>query len=386
MKIIILKFFVLFVLFFNLANCKKNNSEVLYDRSYLNEIKAARKEIIFYMARNSVPGATFAVAKEGEIIYSEGLGLASKDLEVPVTRNTKFRIGELSENFTSLLYQKLIERGILFPDSTVQFYYPGFPEKKYKIPIHHLVHHTSGIREPNTNEDNWSGLHISIQNGIKKFMSDSLVASPGMHLIPSKFNYNLLGAIMEKVTGNHFHNLLKEYITDTLGLKNTLVDSPFNTIKGRSNFFDHNVVAQVVPAIFRDMRYTAPSEGLLSNAEDLVKFGNAILLSEYISEEIKSRLFEPIVLKKNITTRMANGWVILKDQDDRLVYGKSGSVTGGSAAIIIYPDEKLVVACATNLSSISEDIPVFQIANNFLTDSLREIQNQEQQINTGDFN
>ncbi len=371
MKHIVLKFFVLSVLIFNLTNCRKNNPDVLYVRSYLKEIKAARKEIIFYMARNSVPGATFAVAKGGKIVYSEGMGLASKDLEVPVTRTTKFRIGELSENFTSLIYQKLIEEHILIPDSTVHFYYPEFPEKKYKIPIRHLAQHTSGIREPGSNEDDWIGLHMSIQRGIENFMNDSLIAPPGSYFLPSIFNYNLLGAVMEKVTGIHFSSLLKKYVTDTLGLENTMVDSPFKTIKGRSDYFDHNVVAQVVPSTFRDMRYRAPSEGLLSNAEDLVKFGNALLFSEYISKEMRKRLFEPLVLENGNRIKMVNGWVVLKDKNNRVVYGKSGNITGGSAAVLIYPKEELVVACATNLSSLSEDdIPVFEIANQFLLDNL----------------
>lgn len=386
MKNKILKFFVSLVLLFNLTYCKKNNSDVLYERHYLKEIKAARKEIIFYMARNSVPGATFAVASEGKIIYSEGLGLASKDLEVPVTRATKFRIGELSENFTSLIYQNLIEENFIIPDSAVQFYYPGFPVKKHKISVAHLAQHTSGIREPDAKEDDWTGLHISIQRGIENFINDSLIASPGMYFLPSTFNYNLLGAVMEKVTGIRFHNLLKKYVTDTLGLANTLVDNPFYTIKGRSDFFDHNVVAQVVPATFRDMRYRAPSEGILSNAEDLVKFGNALLFSENIPKEIKNRLFKPIVLENGIRTGMANGWIVLKDPNDRLVYGKSGSITGGSAAMLIYPEQKLVVACATNLSSLSEDIPVFEIASQFLPEKVQEPSNRKQEPKADDSN
>jgi len=76
-----------------LTNCNKKSEDRLYDRKYLNEIKEFRKEAISYLITNNVPGASFAITKNGKLIYSEGMVQASKDLEVPVTRQTKFRIG-----------------------------------------------------------------------------------------------------------------------------------------------------------------------------------------------------------------------------------------------------------------------------------------------------
>jgi serine beta-lactamase-like protein LACTB, mitochondrial len=369
--------FILIVLLLYLSSCKKRNTDVLYDRSYIDEINAARREITFYMTRNFIPGATFAVAKDGQIIYSEGMGLASKDLEVPVTRATKFRIGEVSEVFTSLIYHKMVESNMLHPDSVIQVYYPAFPEKPYKITLQNLVQHTSGIREPNYEEENWRGLNVSIKQAVENFAADTLMVAPGTYQLPGMFNYNLLGAAMEETSGLLFQTLLKNYITDTLKLEHTLVDNPFTTIQGRSDFFDLNYVAQVVHATFRDMRYRAPSEGLLSNAEDLVRFGNALLYSDYISEDIRSRLFEPIVLNGNMPARLTNGWLLFQDASGRKSYGRSGSVTGGSAALIIFPSEKLVIACASNLAGNTEDFPVFQIAGYFLTDPESVQQNQE---------
>jgi CubicO group peptidase (beta-lactamase class C family) len=362
----ILRFSVLLIISFSLSNCKKNKTDVLYDKRYIQEINAARKDAVFYLTHNFAPGGNFAVAKEGKIIYSEGIGLASEDLEVPAARNTKFRIGQVSELFTNLIYQKMVENGILHPDSTVQHYYPDFPEKQFRLPVHHLADHTSGIREPNSDESDWRGLNISVQAGIENFKADSLKYPPGIYLTPNMHNYNLLGAIMEKVTEKKFSTILKEYVTDTLNLENTLIDNPFTYIKGRSDFYDHNFIAQVVHATTRDMRFRAPSEGLLSNAEDLVKFGNALLYSDYFSEKIKARLFEPVLLYNDIPSNMANGWLLMEDENGRKIYGRSGTVTGGGAALLVYPEEELVVACAVNLGAFSDDYPVFSMAQHFL--------------------
>ncbi len=364
------------------AGCKKQKSDILYDKQYIKEIKEVRKEAIFYLARNFTPGGTFAVAKQGKIIYSEGIGLASEDLNVPVTRNTKFRIGQISELMTNMIYQKMIENGTLVQDSSVQFYFPDFPEKQYKLSLQNLANHTSGIREPNSEEREQTAFNIPLRTGIENFIADSLEFPPGIYQVPNIYNYNLLGAIMEEVTDKKFKIILKEYLTDTLKLENTLPDDPFSTIKGRADLYDHNFIAQVIHATSRDLRYKMPSEGLLSNAEDLVKFGNAVLYSDYLSKNTKDNLFEPVKLYNDIPSNMVNGWILMNDREGRKIYGRSGTVTGGGAALLIYPDEELVVACAMNLGAFSDDYPVFAMAQHFLPKPVAE-QEPESNKNSG---
>jgi len=209
--------------------CRKSSVDILYDKKYIKEIKASREDIKFYMARNFIPGATFAVAKDGKIIYSEGAGLASNDLNVSAKRDTKFRIGEISELFTSTIYQLMIEDGILNPDSTVQHYLPDYPETGKNMTLKQLAYHTSGLRIERESEERAEMFHVTIEKGLNTFKNDPLESEPNLFQNPSMFNYNLLGAIMEKASGKHYNELLKEYITDTLHLENTLIDNPFQT-------------------------------------------------------------------------------------------------------------------------------------------------------------
>ena len=350
------------------TNCKKGSVNLIYDRKYIKQIKESRKDIAFFLSRNNVPGASFAVAKNGKIIYSEGIGLASKDLDVPANRNTKFRIGEVSELFTSTIYQLMIEDGVLDPDSTIQHYIPDYPEAGGNITLKQLAYHTSGIRVEDETEENWLGLNVSIQKGIDRFKDQPPVNVPDLFQERSMFNYNLLGAIMEKASGKKFSDLLKEYITDTLGFTNTTVDNPFQTIKGRTDFYDYNIISQVIDAISRDLRYSAPSKGILSNAEDLVKFGNAVFYTDFLPEKIKERLIEPVYLLDSFPAPMANAWILLESKGER-IYGRKGTVTGGGAAILVVPHEKLVVAGTINLTSKLDEIPVFEIAEHFISET-----------------
>ena len=345
--------FLLIIILLSFTNCEKKTLHILYDAKFKKEIEDVRKEASVYLMMDNIPGATMAVCKDGKIIYSEGLGLASKDLEVPVTRKTKFRIGAVSELFTSLIYQLLIENGTLHADSTVQTYLPDYPE--------------SVFREPNEEEQYWTGQNITIQSGIDLFKNDPLDFKPGWFEAASANDYNLLGAVMEKATGKNFPFLLKEYITDTLNLTNTEVDNPFKTVIGRSDFFDFNMIAQVIESVFIYMRYRAPSDGILSNAEDLVKFGNAVLSSDRISDQIKERLFVPTELMGEFPPNFANGWIVQKTKNDEFYYGKVGKVKGGSAILLIVPNKNLVLAMTTNMTS-NDEIPLFKIFNSFLSE------------------
>jgi len=352
--------------------CRKSSVDILYDKKYIKEIKASREDIKFYMARNFIPGATFAVAKDGKIIYSEGVGLASNDLNVSAKRDTKFRIGEISELFTSTIYQLMIEDGILNPDSTVQHYLPDYPETGKNMTLKQLAYHTSGLRIERESEERAEMFHVTIEKGLNTFKNDPLESEPDLFQNPSMFNYNLLGAIMEKASGKHYNELLKEYITDTLHLENTLIDNPFQTINGRTNFHDLNMIAQVVNETTHDLRYKAPSRGILSNAEDLAKFGNAIFFSDYLPEKVKERLFEPVFLLDSFPSPMANGWMLLVNRSGDKMYGRKGQVTGGGAVILVIPKEKLVITGAINLTAKLDEIPVFDIASHFIAGNEEE--------------
>lgn len=96
-----------------------------------------------------------------------------------------------------------------------------------------------------------------------------------------------------------------------------------------------------------------------------MKFGNAVLNSEKISKQIKEKLFVPAELSGDFPANLANGWVVQQNKYGAYYYGKVGGVTGGGAALLVIPDEKLVLAIAVNLTT-TQDIPVFNLFKSFL--------------------
>lgn len=358
---------IVIVILLGLLACTRNQTDIIYDKTFADEIKQTRKDFANFLDRNYIPGGNIAIAKDNKIIYSEGIGLASKELKVPMTRKNILRIGDVSQLFTNIIYLKLVEEGILEPDSSVQYYIPNFPEKEFKLAIKHLPYHTSGIRTENPDEI--AVPNLTLQRSIENFMYDELTHPPGWFEEFSSFNIDLLGAVMEKATNKRVDQLLRKYVTDTLNLTNTFVDNPNFIIEGRTEFYSESMLGQLINAPFRDLKYKAPSKGLLSNAEDLVKLGMAILESDYFNEDFRQTLFEPCELYGRYKSRMANGWIITIDDKGRDVNASSGTVTGGGASIVIFPDDNLIIAFAINLTLGNDVLPVLKIANYFLDET-----------------
>lgn len=381
MRIKIYAWFILICSTLVILSCSEKKEPIrIIDKSYKEVIQETRREAIFFLARSFTPGSSIAVSVKGKLVYSEGLGLASTDLDVPATRHTKFRIGGITQAMTSLAYYKMIEEGLLDPNSEIQQYLPDFPDKPFPIKLQNLVDQTSGIRMPTEEELNWRGLNVSIRRGIETFRNDTLLFPPGAFQYPTNYSFNLLGAIMEEVTGDPFSRLMQNWVTDTLGMMNTVPDHPVATIKGRTNYYDRDFVAQVVNATFRDLRYRMPSDGYLSTAEDLIKLGNALLYGKTFSENIKTKMLTPPQIIEGVDLRHGNGLLFLENYAGDRFYAARGNITGGGAMLIIYPEEEIVVAWLSNLDDAMDEMPGLLVASNFRDFEKGEFKTKEQKL------
>ena len=364
-----------------ILSCSKKKDPIrIIDTSYKEVIKETRREAMFFLARSFTPGSSIAVSVKGKLVYSEGLGLASTDLDVPATRHTKFRIGGITQAMTSLAYYKMIEEGLLDPGADIQQYLPDFPEKTYPIKLQNLVDQTSGLRTPTEEELNWRGLNVSIKRGIETFWNDTLLFPPGAFQYPTNFSFNLLGAIMEEKTGEPFSKVMQNWVTDTLGMMNTVPDHPMITIKGRTNFYDRDFIANVVNATFRDLRYRMPSDGYLSTAEDMIKLGNALLYGNTFSEDVKNKMLTAPRITEEVDLHHGNGLLFLENFEGDRFYAARGNITGGGAMLIIYPEEEIVVAWLSNLDDAMDEMPGLLVASNFRDFEKGEFKTKEQKL------
>src|SRR5258706_4350492 len=99
------------------------------------------------MTRQRMPGFSLGVLREGHLVRAEGYGLASVELDAPVTPRTMFQSGSVGKQFTSALVLLLAAEGRLRLDDPVSRLPPESPQRWRGITVRHLLTHTSGIAE-----------------------------------------------------------------------------------------------------------------------------------------------------------------------------------------------------------------------------------------------
>ncbi|MFL5571671.1 MAG: serine hydrolase domain-containing protein, partial [Gemmatimonadaceae bacterium] len=164
-------------------------------------IDSARAIMLAGMRRSGIPGASVTVLRNGREIWSEGLGVADLENNLPVTPLTKFRIGSVSKPITAVAMAALVEEGKLDLDAPIQKYVPAFPVKKYPITARELAGHLAGIRHYSGDEFLSNRHYANVTSSLDIFKNDTLLFRPGDKYSYSTYGFVLLSAVVEGAAG-----------------------------------------------------------------------------------------------------------------------------------------------------------------------------------------
>lgn len=233
------------------------------------------------------------VKYQDRIIYHKSFGLSDRISNTINTNNTKYALASITKLFTSTLIMQLVSENKIDLNKSVSYYLKNYnAQVGYKITIHHLLTHTSGIENCEKKQTGNNKLpdiyrdQNSIDKIIQKYCSGSLVNEVG-----SKFDYNngdyiLLGKIIEEVTKKSFLEALKEKILIPLQMTNTglitankdveALAQPYKWNKKANNYIrDQEILYQ---------NYFA-SGAMYSTTGDLIKFSDALFNGKLINDQ-----------------------------------------------------------------------------------------------------
>ena len=234
-----------------------------------------------FIDQYGVNGMQVCVSRKNKIIWSSAFGYADIVNNIYVTDSTKFRINSISKSLTSLALIKLVSEGKINLDTPIHKYIPEFPTKAFPITTRQLAGHFAGFRdydENNLNDYIRTEHYDNSIHALKVFENDTLLFQPGSGFSYSTFGWNLIGAIVEKLSGKDYLAYMAENICKPLGLENTCGDNIKTKISNRSKFYD----ATGEQNDLGDLSYKYSGGGLLSTCKDLIKVGNEILYGSYI--------------------------------------------------------------------------------------------------------
>lgn len=297
-----------------------------------------------------IPGLTLAVSIGGKLVYSEGFGYADLEQRVPVWPTTKFRIASISKPLTAVGLMELVQAGKVDLDAPVQKYVPSFPDKGAVITVRMIAGHLGGIRHYQGDEFNIQQHYASVLEGLKIFEKDPLVAPPGTKFHYSSYGFNLVSAVIESASGENFLSYMQAHVFTPLGLVHTTPDQNTQIVEERARFYELPKNAAVQNAPYVDNSYKWAGGGFLSTAEDLTRFGSAMLQPGILNSSSLRTMLTSQKTKSGEETGYGIGWGIEKSPSGKLIYEHSGGAVGGTSQLIVYPDSRVVIAVIANLS------------------------------------
>jgi D-alanyl-D-alanine carboxypeptidase len=285
---------------------------------------------------------TMALAQDNQVIYKRAIGYSwvRENLQVPTDVNTKFRIGSITKTFTAVMILQLMEEKKLKLNTPLSKYFPKFPNAQ-TITIEHLLQHRSGIHnftndsafvtymyKPQTRE--------GLMNILMELPSDF---EPGTQHSYSNSNYVLLGMIVEKVRKKEYAEVLKEKISDPLGLENTYCGTQAEQSKNEARSYIYNGKVWVEEGE-TDMSIPLGAGMVVSTPTDLIHFMEGIFSYQLLRKETVDQM---------IIQRDGYGMgVFTIPFYEHTGIGHNGRLDGFQSVVSYFPADKFSVAVSAN--------------------------------------
>jgi CubicO group peptidase (beta-lactamase class C family) len=226
------------------------------------------------------------IAKDDQVIFRRAYGKASLAYDAPMTLETRLNTASIGKSFTGVAIAQLIDAGKLSLDSTVGKVLPNYPDEvvRNRVTIRQLLTHTSGLGDL-YDHPQWPILRFRIRtvaDYMKLVVGRPLLSEPGERYEYSNAGYILLGAIVEKLSGQDFYDYVRDHIFKPSGMTRSSYPMADEEVPGLAtpltNFMDKGETAylyRLAPprnAAFQLAARGGPQGGASVTGDDLLAF------------------------------------------------------------------------------------------------------------------
>ena len=294
------------------------------------------------------PGATVVVIKDGKVLLRKAYGLASLSNKEALQADHVMRLGSITKQFTAVAILQLIEEGKIALNDPVSKFFPDYPESGKIITIEHLLTHTSGIPSY-TSKPGFvakSLMDISVSDMVNSFKTDALEFEPGSAFRYNNSGYFLLGAIIEKVSGETYANYIAKRIFTPLGMNNTAHEGHERSQQARAQGYSQRTDS-FEPSMKISMTQPYAAGSITSTVDDLAKWDAAITAGKLLKADSWKRAFTSYKLKNGQDTNYAYGWGVGQFEGQPMI-SHGGGIPGFSTYALRLPKDKVFVAVLHN--------------------------------------
>lgn len=293
------------------------------------------------------------VAHRGVPIFSSAYGLANRATGEPNKVTTRFRMGSMNKMFTATAIMQLVQAGKIRLDDPLGRFLTDYPNKDVasKVTIHHLLTHTGGTGDIFGPDFERRRLELRTLNDyVKLYGSRGLAFEPGTRWDYSNYGFILLGAVIEKVSGQSYYDYVRDHIFTTAGMTRTGSEPEDVAVPDRAVGYmrDEGVLKPNTETL--PYRGTSAGGGY-TTVDDLLRFARA--------------LTDHVLLNKHYTDLLTTAKPETGDAhyaygfEDRVVaglrsFGHSGGAPGMNGDLRIFPETGYVVVALANMDRAAQ--------------------------------
>jgi D-alanyl-D-alanine carboxypeptidase len=303
-----------------------------------------------------LPGVLVAVSVPAEGEYLSAQGTANLDTGAEPQPTDQFRIGSVTKTFVATAILQLVDQGKLSKSDTLSKWYPDFPNAD-EITIDDLLRMRSGIADYWDQETLKQYYDNTFENVTNEDIIEAAAAKADQFEPPDQetkytdTNYTILGAILEKVSGNDINTQISENILKPLGLQNTLYPTN-DELPG--NLHGYGLNPQSGEFEDKTILNPAPADGagaMISDISDLGVWAKALYNGDLLSPETQQARLQTQPLEGAGAARYGEGII----EGTEGVWGHGGTISGFSTEMYYIPEQDATIVISVNRSDETMD-------------------------------
>src|SRR5690348_15408312 len=297
-----------------------------------------------------IPGLSVAIVKGDQVAYLKGYGQADPSGR-SVTPQTPFIIGSISKTFTALAIMQLVESGRVDLDAPVQHYLPWFrvadPEASTRITVRSLLNHTSGLPQK-ADTFIWTDQDAGVLERSVRYLKTVALARPIGAFGYSNANYQIMGLIIQTVSGQSYEAYIQQHIFTPLDMQASFASQQQAQRHGMATGYQW-WFGFPFPAALPYLRAELSAGYLFSSAEDMAHYLIAMMNGgQYQNRSILSPQGVSFLQTRSANIPYGNGWEVAT-LNGRTLVNQDGATANYQASMFFDPKERVGVFITANV-------------------------------------
>lgn len=303
-----------------------------------------------------MPGGAIAVIQNGEIIFQNGYGLADVDNGTLITTESVFHLGSVGKQFTAMGIMMLKEQGLVDYDEPIGSYLPELEWMGDGVTVRRLLHHTSGIMGYDDSDEIYDALlkaaELPTNDDLLNVMAEygDILTEPGEEYSYNDTGYDLLGVLIERISGQSYASFMEENIFSPLEMEATFALPNDERLNGEDVAKSYSTDGAYEPD---PLDRISGSGSIYSTLGDMYLYDQVLYTDELVRQETLAEAFVSGVLNSGEETAYGFAYDLGEYAGETYV-GHSGAWLGFESYYLRFPERNFSVVVLLNLDYSEE--------------------------------